>query len=50
MDGPEIQADAAANMIDLDRAILEVLVSIRRAGADGILTYHAHRAAELLDA
>jgi porphobilinogen synthase len=45
-----LQAAAAANMIDLDRAILEVLVSIRRAGADAILTYHATRAAELLDA
>ncbi len=45
-----LHAAAAANMIDLDRAILEVLVSIRRAGADAILTYHAHRAAELLDA
>ena len=35
-------------MIDRDRAILEVLTSIRRAGADFILTYHALRAAELL--
>jgi porphobilinogen synthase len=45
-----LHAAAAANMIDLDRAILEVLHSIRRAGADAILTYHAVRAAELLDA
>jgi porphobilinogen synthase len=37
-------------MIDRDRAILEVLTSIRRAGADFILTYHALAAAELLDA
>ena len=37
-------------MIDRDRAMLEVLTSIRRAGADAILTYHALRAAELLDA
>jgi delta-aminolevulinic acid dehydratase/porphobilinogen synthase len=29
---------------------MEVLTSIRRAGADLILTYHALRAAELLDA
>ncbi len=43
-----LQAAAAAKMIDLDRAILEVLTSIRRAGADMILTYHALRAAELL--
>ena len=45
-----IEAAAAAKMIDRDRAILETLGSIRRAGADGILTYHAVRAAELLDA
>ncbi len=45
-----IEAAAAAKMIDRDRAILEMLGSIRRAGADGILTYHAMHAAELLDA
>jgi porphobilinogen synthase len=45
-----VHAAAAANMIDLDRAIMEVLTSIRRAGADIILTYHALRAAELLGA
>jgi porphobilinogen synthase len=45
-----IEAAAAAKMIDRDRAILETLGAIRRAGADGILTYHAVRAAELLDA
>jgi porphobilinogen synthase len=41
---------AAANngWLDLDRAILESLTSIRRAGADFILTYFAKRAAELL--
>ncbi len=43
-----IQAAAERGMIDLPRAILEVLTSIRRAGADFILTYHAHVAAELL--
>jgi porphobilinogen synthase len=43
-----LHAAAAAGMIDLDRGILEVLTSIRRAGADLILTYHALRAAELL--
>jgi porphobilinogen synthase len=43
-----VHAAAAAKMIDLDRAIMEVLTSIRRAGADLILTYHALRAAELL--
>jgi porphobilinogen synthase len=43
-----LHAAADRNMIDRDRAILEVLTSIRRAGADFILTYHALRAAELL--
>ncbi|WP_394842392.1 porphobilinogen synthase [Pendulispora brunnea] len=43
-----LHAAAAAGMIDLDRAMMEVLTSIRRAGADFILTYHALRAAELL--
>ena len=43
-----LHAAADRGMIDRDRAILEVLTSIRRAGADFILTYHAVRAAELL--
>ncbi len=43
-----LHAAADRKMIDRDRAILEVLTSIRRAGADFILTYHALRAAELL--
>jgi porphobilinogen synthase len=43
-----VKAAAAAGMIDHDRAMMEVLVSIRRAGADGILTYHAVEAAEVL--
>jgi porphobilinogen synthase len=37
-------------MIDYGRAMMEVLVSIRRAGADGIFTYHAMEAAEVLGA
>jgi porphobilinogen synthase len=45
-----LHAAAAANMLDLDRAMMEVLTSIRRAGADLILTYHALRAAEILGA
>ena len=45
-----VHAAAAAKMIDLDRAMMEVLTSIRRAGADIILTYHALRAAERLGA
>jgi porphobilinogen synthase len=42
---------AAANngWFDLDRAILESLTSIRRAGADFILTYFAKCASKLLD-
>jgi porphobilinogen synthase len=43
-----LHAAADRGMIDRDRAILEVLTSIRRAGADFILTYHALAAAELL--
>jgi porphobilinogen synthase len=45
-----VHAAAAAGMIDLNRAMMEVLTSIRRAGADVILTYHALKAAELLGA
>jgi len=45
-----LHAAADRGMIDRDRAILEVLTSIRRAGADFILTYHALAAAELLGA
>jgi porphobilinogen synthase len=36
-----IKAAAAAGMIDETRAVRELLTSIRRAGADFILTYHA---------
>jgi porphobilinogen synthase len=43
-----LKAAAAAGMIDYGRAMMEVLTSIRRAGADGILTYHAIEAAEAL--
>ena len=43
-----IMAAARNGWIDLDRAILESLTSIRRAGADVILTYFAHAAARLL--
>jgi porphobilinogen synthase len=45
-----LKAAAAAGMIDYQRARREVLVGIRRAGADGILTYHAIEAAEALGA
>ncbi len=45
-----LKAAAAAGMIDYPRAMMEVLTSIRRAGADAILTYHALEAAEVLGA
>jgi porphobilinogen synthase len=45
-----LKAAAAAGMIDYGRAMMEVLTSIRRAGADAIVTYHAIEAAEVLGA
>jgi porphobilinogen synthase len=44
-----IVAAAQNGWLDLDRAIIESLTGIRRAGADFIFTYFARRAAELLD-
>ncbi|WP_329003770.1 porphobilinogen synthase [Kribbella sp. NBC_00709] len=44
-----VEAAAANGWIDRDRAILETLTSIRRAGADTILTYWASEAVSLLD-
>src|SRR6267378_5294765 len=43
-----IKAAAREGWIDEKSAILEVLTSIKRAGADMILTYHAMEAAEWL--
>jgi len=43
-----IKAAAANGWLDEPRAIIEVLTSIRRAGADIILTYFAKEAAQLL--
>ena len=43
-----LKAAAAAGMIDERRAMMEVCTSIRRAGADVILTYHAHDVARWL--
>jgi len=43
-----IEAAAGNGWIDRERIILESLTSIRRAGADIILTYHAKDAARLL--
>jgi porphobilinogen synthase len=43
-----LKAAAANGWLDEDRAILETLTAFKRAGADGIVTYFAPRAAELL--
>jgi len=43
-----IMAAAANGWIDLERAMMESLISIRRAGADFVLTYFAKPAARLL--
>jgi porphobilinogen synthase len=43
-----VKAGAKLGWIDGDRVMMEVLMSIKRAGADMILTYHAKEAAKLL--
>ncbi|HEY7376784.1 MAG TPA: porphobilinogen synthase [Polyangia bacterium] len=43
-----LKAAAEKGWIDYDRVMMETLLSIRRAGADIILTYHAKEAARLL--
>jgi len=43
-----IKAAAANGWIDEDRAIVETLSAFKRAGCDGVVTYFAPRAAELL--
>ena len=43
-----IEGAAQSGWIDGDRAMLESLLAFKRAGADGVLTYFAPRAAELL--
>ncbi|MBI4604112.1 MAG: porphobilinogen synthase, partial [Planctomycetes bacterium] len=43
-----VKAAAERGWVDGDRILMEVLTSIRRAGADVILTYHAREAAKLL--
>lgn len=45
-----IHAAAAAGMLDLEGAMLESLLSIRRAGADAVLTYFAPAVARTLNA
>lgn len=44
-----IQAAAANGWIDGERAMLESLLAFKRAGADGVLTYFAPRAAKILN-
>ena len=43
-----LKAAAEKGFLDYDRAMLETLTSVRRAGADLVVTYHAKEAAELL--
>ena len=43
-----IKAAAANGWLDEERAIIETLTAFKRAGADGIITYFAPRAAQLL--
>jgi porphobilinogen synthase len=43
-----IRAAAANNWIDGERAMMESLIAFKRAGADGVLTYFAPFAAEML--
>ena len=43
-----IKAAAAQGWIDDDRIVLETLTAFKRAGADGVVTYFAAKAAELL--
>ena len=44
-----VKAAAKLGWIDGDRVMMEVLTSIKRAGADMILTYHAKEAAAILN-
>jgi porphobilinogen synthase len=45
-----IEAAAASGMVDRDRAVLESLTAIRRAGAQVVLTYYATEVARRLSA
>ncbi|MGO5138674.1 porphobilinogen synthase [Clostridium butyricum] len=44
-----VKAAAKAGMIDAERVMMEILTSIKRAGADIIITYHALEAAKILN-
>jgi porphobilinogen synthase len=43
-----VKAAAQNNWIDGERCMLEILTSIKRAGADLIITYHALEAAKAI--
>jgi porphobilinogen synthase len=43
-----LKAAAEKGVLDYERAMMETLMSVRRAGADLIVTYHAKEAADLL--
>jgi porphobilinogen synthase len=43
-----LKAAALNGWLDYDTALLETMLAFKRAGADGILTYHALDAARLL--
>jgi porphobilinogen synthase len=43
-----LTAAAQNGWLDGDRAMMESLIAFKRAGADGVLTYFAPRAAEAL--
>ena len=45
-----LEAAAAQGWLDGDRVVMETLACFKRAGADGVLTYHAVRAAKMLRA
>ena len=44
-----VKAAAKVGMIDEERVMMEILTSIKRAGADIIITYHALEAAKILN-
>jgi len=43
-----VMAAAQNGWLDQEKAMMETLIAFKRAGADGILTYFAPRAAKLL--
>ncbi|QGZ94910.1 Delta-aminolevulinic acid dehydratase [Terricaulis silvestris] len=45
-----IKAAALNNWLDEDQAVLESLLAFKRAGADGVVTYFAPQAAQLISA